>query len=301
MSESADLVILFADVVGSSALYKLVGDAAARQLVAESLNAVAQLVAVHQGKVVKTIGDEIMCYFESPELGVLCAIQIQQRMHQLEKIRGEALAMRVGLHYGAALKEQGDIFGDAVNTASRMAPIANPKQIVTTQATIDVLPEHLKGLAKPFDSVKIKAFARPVKLYIIDWTTNDDADATVLVNAAHDDQPLGARLFLRCGESRQQIGEDVSSFVVGRDQQKCDLALNSRYASRKHMWIEFQHGKFVLVDHSTNGTWVKTQDGNEIFLRREEIPLWGTGMISLGRPFGDSTEDCINFVVDEPA
>jgi predicted component of type VI protein secretion system len=52
--------------------------------------------------------------------------------------------------------------------------------------------------------------------------------------------------------------------------------------SRQHARIEFRRGKFVLVDQSTNGTWVRGDDGKDHYLRREELALWGEGMISLG-------------------
>ena len=61
-----------------------------------------------------------------------------------------------------------------------------------------------------------------------------------------------------------------------------DFIINSNHASRLHARIEIRRGKFVIIDQSTNGTFVKTSDGENVYLRREESPLLGNGVISLG-------------------
>lgn len=62
------------------------------------------------------------------------------------------------------------------------------------------------------------------------------------------------------------------------------LVVPRRFASRRHATIERRKEDFVLVDHSTNGTFVQTEDEQVAFLRRGEIRLWGAGWISLGEP-----------------
>jgi adenylate cyclase len=72
-----------------------------------------------------------------------------------------------------------------------------------------------------------------------------------------------------------------------------DLTVSSRSASRKHARIEHRKQYFVLVDHSTNGTYVQTEDEKVTFLRRGELRLWGDGWIALGEPL--SPESAIRF------
>lgn len=74
--------------------------------------------------------------------------------------------------------------------------------------------------------------------------------------------------------------------------------MDPQFASRKHAWIEFRREKFVLVDYSSNGTWVRTTDNKEIYLRREEFPLWGHGWISLGQPLDSNLDQSIEFFAD---
>lgn len=68
-----------------------------------------------------------------------------------------------------------------------------------------------------------------------------------------------------------------------------DLTVCGHYASRSHAHIEHRKQFFVLVDHSTNGTWVQTEDEQVTFLRRGELRLWGNGWITLGEPLSPET------------
>ncbi|MBT8134211.1 MAG: adenylate/guanylate cyclase domain-containing protein, partial [Gammaproteobacteria bacterium] len=61
--------------------------------------------------------------------------------------------------------------------------------------------------------------------------------------------------------------------------------------------LEFRRGKFVLLDHSTNGTYVKLNDQNDIFIRREELPLIGEGHISLGEDYRSENTNNIYFSI----
>ncbi|NIB43917.1 adenylate/guanylate cyclase domain-containing protein [Pseudomaricurvus alkylphenolicus] len=292
--------ILFADIAGSSALYKRVGDELALKMVDDCLAGISEMVVQFQGTVVKTIGDEVMCFFEDPENAVRCARSVQRDLHQKAKTDSSTLSVKVGIHYGQAMLKDGDIFGDAVNTAARMNPVANAEQIITTQETIDALSEELKSHTRPFDTIKIKGFTQDSVLYIVEWADEEFGDATVLSTGCAANPKAGlASIYLKWGDYRTQIHSDRSSFVIGRDPAQCDLSVTSKRASRKHVWIEFRRGKFVLIDHSTNGTWIQTQDGKQVYLRREELPLWGSGLISLGQPIDNNQEDCIRFVTED--
>ena len=76
---------------------------------------------------------------------------------------------------------------------------------------------------------------------------------------------------------------EQTPFQIGRDPHKAQLLIETELASREHCHIEFRRGKYVLVDHSTNGTYVYVDEQTPIYLRREEAPLQGTGVISVGQ------------------
>src|SRR5512140_3845821 len=99
MSESQAITILFADVSGSTKLFETRGDFEARRLVAAMLNALADVTSRHGGRVVKTIGDEIMCTFPGPMQGLHGSVDMQKRISQDLAFAKESLAIRIGLHH----------------------------------------------------------------------------------------------------------------------------------------------------------------------------------------------------------
>jgi adenylate cyclase len=289
--------VFFADVAGSSSLYKKIGDEQARGTMYQCLSLMTRIAEENGGTVVKTIGDELMVRFNSADDAVCAARTIHQQLHLGHFEATGRLSVKIGIHYGPAILEQGDIFGDTVNTAARMVSIATPEQIVVTEETVAGLSPIHRSCAQPFDNVKIKAFDKDIPLYLINWRDYDSHTVTML--SAGSSLPMefakpGALRLIYQGREIALIA-GMANFNIGRDEALCDLVVNVQLASRKHVWIEFRRGKFVLVDHSSNGTWVRTGDDKEIYLRREELPLWGNGHISLGEPPAGNREHRIAY------
>ncbi len=82
------------------------------------------------------------------------------------------------------------------------------------------------------------------------------------------------RLIGEADEGRCSLGESTA----------CDLVCESRYASRDHAHLQFKNNDFYLVDHSTNGTFVQSEDEQVTRVHRNEMRLWGSGWLSLGEP-----------------
>jgi hypothetical protein len=80
----------------------------------------------------------------------------------------------------------------------------------------------------------------------------------------------------------KDVGSRTQGFILGRAKDS-DLVINSDLASRHHARLLFRKGKFVLIDQSTNGTFIKPQGGKEVYVQSEELPLSGSGFISLGK------------------
>lgn len=69
----------------------------------------------------------------------------------------------------------------------------------------------------------------------------------------------------------------------------CGLQVAGEYTSRHHATVLRRKHAYVLVDHSTNGTFVQTEDERVTFVRRGEVRLWGEGWISLGHALVDTS------------
>ena len=78
--------------------------------------------------------------------------------------------------------------------------------------------------------------------------------------------------------------------TIGRSD-GCGFVVDTALASREHALIEQRRGKFVITDQGTNGTYIATHSGQEVYLRREEFILHGKGKFSLGKPLTDCEDD----------
>jgi class 3 adenylate cyclase len=283
--ENADPVtILFADVVDSSKMYATYGDAEARRIVASCLSLMSEIVATHLGAVIKTIGDEIMCIFPTSSDAVTAAVTMQNTLQQQTQAGAlhASLKLRVGLHEGGVVHENGDVFGDAVNMAARMAGFSKAHQIMTTRQTVDRLAPTLRPLARFVDQTTVKGQAGTFELYEIVWNTVEATLATTWKGSA---PPTGDRWALDVvyGGTTWTVTVDKPSLTIGRSSQ-CDVVVDDTKVSRLHARIEVQKNRFVLRDASTNGTFLRLEESGDHTVRRDEAPLGSGGLLSLGRP-----------------
>jgi class 3 adenylate cyclase len=290
------LAILFADISGSTRLYETLGDALARQRVADCLSLLTEAIHQRGGTVIKTIGDEVMSTFPTAEVAIQAACAMQESLAERAALSKSPLTIRVGLHYGPALVEAGDVFGDAVNLAARIVGLAKANQILTSRQTVDTLPATLQTMTRHVDRAPLKGKQEATDIYEVIWREDEltrmEAPTFAPVPMTH-----SARLRVRFGEKELEITQTRPSASLGRGQEN-DLVITDEFASRLHARIELRRGKFVLLDQSTNGTFVAVQNEKPLHLHREEFLLQGAGTISLGRPLDSEPPTLIHFVCE---
>ncbi|HSC67220.1 MAG TPA: adenylate/guanylate cyclase domain-containing protein [Cellvibrio sp.] len=275
--------IMFADVSGSSALYKRVGNEEAKAIIDETVHFMTALTIVNEGTLVKTIGDEIMARFSLVSQACEAAIAIQQR--SIKEPRLKDLGIRIGIAYGEVLITPSDVFGDRVNDAACVAHIARANQIVITQSVVDVLESALRRDCQMFDRINIKGETEKTLIYRLEWEHSGKDNRATMVMPIHDVTRFVDKFQLQLVVNGCTVSllPEQTPFQIGRDPHKAQLLIETELASREHCHIEFRRGKYVLVDHSTNGTYVYTDEQPPIYLRREELPLKGKGFIGLGQ------------------
>lgn len=286
--------LLFADVSGSTRLYEVLGDQRAFAAINACLDILRKLTIAHSGRVVKTIGDEIMAVFPDPVSAVQAACEMQLAVSSQAPADNARVAIRIGLHYGPVLESagDGDVFGDTVNVAARMAEIAKAQQIITTGATVSLLPPIMRASTRTFSSLSIKGKADDIEVREVIWQEGEEM--TMMVGNTIPPQAAEPVLKLVYQGRSFIVNAAHPSITIGRDEQ-ADIAVQDRRASRMHARIERRRDKFVFVDISSNGSFVIIKDETEIQLRREELVLRENGSISLGHPYKKDPTEIIEF------
>jgi len=281
MTQRQPLAILFADVSGSTKLFETRGDEVARRLVASVLGALAEVTQRHGGRVIKTIGDEM---------------DMQKRISGDLVFARDSLAIRVGLHYGEALLEDdGDVYGDAVNTAARMASLAKREQIVTTASTVSGVTNSGALRSRSLGTARVSGKLLPIEIVDLMWQEDTSNVTTVQrVVRLSDVATPKARLVLRYKSQAFEVDELAPPFSLGREVGN-NVVVEAEWVSRTHAMVEFKRGHFVLSDRSTNGTWVKVGNDDELRLHRDEVHLRKTGIISLGQESAINSEHVLYY------
>ncbi|MFC1821268.1 adenylate/guanylate cyclase domain-containing protein [Thermodesulfobacteriota bacterium] len=146
-----NMAVLFTDIVGSSKFFKAHGDIAGRRMLKQHQDMASPAIIEHGGEVIKMLGDSVMAYFLDPMEALKSAIKIQQRFtrHNQEKEKEAHIHIRVCIHIGKGIVEEGDIFGDVVNMASKILSLVDGDEIGISH--------HLYQKAKDLPSLKFES------------------------------------------------------------------------------------------------------------------------------------------------
>src|SRR4051812_13750028 len=151
MAEQPDIVaVLFADICDSTRLYHDLGDAAAHSLATQCLKLIEDTTTRNSGTLVKTIGDGAMSTFPSVYDAYHAAIAI------VDKLRGSRLSIKIGIHVGAVIAEEKDVYGDTVNLAARVLARAGPGEILLSGACVENLRPLERATVRLLDTTTVK-------------------------------------------------------------------------------------------------------------------------------------------------
>ncbi|HSQ05188.1 MAG TPA: adenylate/guanylate cyclase domain-containing protein [Burkholderiales bacterium] len=280
VKKSEEMAVLFADITDSTSLYQKLGDAAARELIGACLAGLQEVLPRHDGRLVKTVGDAIMCVFPAAEGAVRAAREMQTAFSNRPSA-GEAIRVHIGLHFGPVLLEEADVYGDTVNAAAYLAAAAMSEQIITTEEVWARLSPGLRSSVRPIFHAVLKGSSSESTVYQVLWR-GAEHDITTVNLHSNRVIPGDTGSLLITYEGRQlSVDRSQPSITIGRSAD-CDLVVDDPYASRRHMTIKMRRTRFYLVDHSTNGTFV-WNGSEELHVLRSELLLDDNGEISLGR------------------
>ena len=294
--------VVFADLTGSTRAFEVMGNVRATETVTRLTQWIGSVCEVHEGRVVKKLGDGLLAIFADGVSATSAVLELQ-RGHQ-KRLQNWPAALRMELQIGVASGEvvevDGDSYGDAVNVASRLSDLAGPGQVWATESVVVQLgdadvrhrnlgPIHIRGRNE-----------MPV-VYRIDWQEEVTELLTMpspLVQPAKGADSTFGQIELSWLDVRSMFSVDQLPIHLGRVDE-AEFVVNDPRVSRLHARLESRNGSCVLIDISTYGTWVRFHGrigaSSEIALRREECVLHGSGEIGLGAPLSDFSAPTISF------
>ncbi len=193
-----------------------------------------QVLPVHGGRLVKSLGDGLLLEFESVSPAVAAALDIQRRVLPLNAGRAPdaVMGLRVGVHYASVVVDELDIYGAGVNLSARIATLAQPGEVVVTAEVRDQMVDGLDAETEDLGECYLKHLPAPVRAYRVGATSR--AVAGEELARLPELRPTVAVIPFRApaGESTtQMIGDILADEVIARLSSAADMNVISRLSS----------------------------------------------------------------------
>ena len=161
--------------------------------------------------------------------------------------------------------------------------------------TYEQLSEVSQKRCQRFTTTTVKGKEQPIDVYDVAWEQTDELTAIVGNTAGDASKSV---LVIRYQDNVIRISAStVTGATIGRGQD-CDMVIPSQQASRQHCHIQCNRGKYLFIDNSSNGSYV-THNQTELFFHQEQVPLQGSGYISLGESSETNSEYLLHYSVEE--
>jgi class 3 adenylate cyclase len=291
--------VVFADIVGSTSLFEKMGDTAASLLMNELTGVLGTVFEQHSGRVVKVLGDGVFAVFPKAGDAIAACVNLQSKFKAEPVIpagAGRAIQMQIGVESGEVIEIESDCFGDAVNSAARLADLAGADQILTTQNVWNELLAAQRPSLRTLGPMQLRGKTQITHVYRVEWQTNRHMDTTAMgvsMYAPAKHQTLSLTL-----AGRTQVFDITAPGITMGRSTEATLPILDPRVSRVHATITNRAGKIVLTDASSFGTWVYFGTLVEaVALRRTECYLVGYGQLSLGCEIDADKAPLVSFEV----
>ncbi len=145
------LALVFCDISGFTRLMAREGDLVAFTVIREFREHTGRLGKEHHGLMIKFIADGFLAAFENVDDVMPLLISVENLLSENPRFVGRSLGFKFSLHYGSAVYIQtsygSDVLGDAVNVAARLSEIAQPNEVVVSQAALERMPSDYRARA----------------------------------------------------------------------------------------------------------------------------------------------------------
>jgi adenylate cyclase len=222
------------------------------------------------------------------EAAIHGACDMQRCCAAIPQIPGTRVGIRIGIDVGPADHSE----ATTTSSASRMAMLGGMDAIILSNAIADELGSPLRQKAS-----RLTDADGGIAAYSLDWknttlpplkTTNDTPKSKKAAPART------THIVLRMGGKALSFRDSRRVITIGRDAGN-DISVDNPEASRKHCRIVIQHESYVLVDQSTNGTYLTPDEGTPRYIKHKMATLNGAGWIAFGHPHDRSSDNIVEF------
>lgn len=288
MIRQKKLVLIFVDICGSTRLYEELGDADARARIQHILDALQEKAAAVGGRVIKEIGDESMIAFE----GMGDAWAFVQELPDIQQA-GD-MQCKTGIHSGHVIVENGDVFGDAVNTAARIVSLAAPGRVLLSRNALEALPEAERPQVRALPPTASRGKrAMPDLFEVLD----EGVEHTQALDGPQLDslrRSLASGLRLSWSGGQLELSPGCDEVTLGRGTENTVVLALPR-VSRTHLRIESRGPQWLIHDQSTNGTLLREEGAQPVMLRRDQSRLAGRGTLELAPSVSGDSDACVHY------
>jgi class 3 adenylate cyclase/tetratricopeptide (TPR) repeat protein len=203
--------IMFTDMVGFSALAQR-DEPLALRLMDEHRRLLRPVYGRFGGREVKTMGDGALVEFESALDATECAVEMQRVL--FERNRGashERIDLRIGIHVGDVVHAEDDVYGDAVNIASRIEPLSDPGGVCVSGPVVEQVRNKIPYPLEPVAGASLKNIETPVTVWRVGlpWTLPDLQQATPFTDRSSELDVL------RAAQSMAASGQGTTVAITG--------------------------------------------------------------------------------------
>ena len=244
------------------------------------LNRIERVVAAYHGIIERRAENRLSFSFESADAAVLAACEMQHRCASLPQVSAQRVALRIGMHQIIARDRLQDRDDESREMINQLAIVDDA--VVISGAVASCINADLREITRP-----ATGFPPGVSAHQVDWRREIPPSAyggESVFPSYHSAPPISPFLSLSFGLKTLKLTPDSPLITIGRDPAS-DLVLTGVHVSRNHCRIERKIDRIVLIDRSTNGTCITTDEGKSRIVKNASIDLYGKGLLFFGRPF----------------
>lgn len=287
--KNPETCLLIAEITGDAPLLGKLGAVETQRAVERCRNRAERAIVAFAGFTVEAHGRTLLAHFARSESAAQAAFDLRERVRQLPPVSGVTLTIRAALHV-ASLDAGGQPDAAALGICRELVAAAPAGHIVLSRLAADALPEALRGHveAAGLSGLRHEAFAFHGNALPHHAATPEaasaPADSPQQPESADDAPAAGSQrnaMMLRHNWNMLMVSDNRPIVLAGREEGN-DLVIADRRASRHHARIEKRHGRYILIDTSTNGTFMLDEAGNETALHRTEAEMPVRGRVGFG-------------------